>query len=90
MQEEMQSGPCVVCGARDYSLSMGGPSICSACDCGYPPAPAELIRLRSVNTELLEALLEARHELEDYEEAATGAKYNNLKINAAIASALRS
>ena len=28
-------GPCVVCGLRNYPLSMGGPSICPRCDCGY-------------------------------------------------------
>lgn len=33
-----QSGPCVVCGAINYPLSMGGPQICPACDCGLVPA----------------------------------------------------
>lgn len=28
-------GPCVVCGIKNYPLSMGGPTICPACDCGY-------------------------------------------------------
>lgn len=32
---KIQSGPCVVCGETDYPLSMGGPNICSYCDCGY-------------------------------------------------------
>ncbi len=27
-------GPCVICGARDYELSMGGPTICPSCDAG--------------------------------------------------------
>jgi len=31
---KIQSGPCVVCGETDYPLSMGGPSICPACDMG--------------------------------------------------------
>lgn len=31
---EIMSGPCVCCGATGYALSMGGPSICPACDCG--------------------------------------------------------
>ena len=31
-----QPGPCVSCGATSYPLSMGGPSICPACDC-MPP-----------------------------------------------------
>ena len=33
---QIQSGPCLACGATDYPLSMGGPGICPACDC-YPP-----------------------------------------------------
>lgn len=37
-------GPCVRCGATNYSLSFGGPSICPACDCGTPP---EVTRLRT-------------------------------------------
>lgn len=31
---KIQSGPCLVCGETDYPLSMGGPSICPACDMG--------------------------------------------------------
>jgi hypothetical protein len=27
-------GPCVICGALDYELSVGGPDICPSCDCG--------------------------------------------------------
>jgi hypothetical protein len=27
-------GPCIICGATDYGLSLGGPTICPACDCG--------------------------------------------------------
>lgn len=27
-------GPCVICGAMDYELSCGGPSICPKCDAG--------------------------------------------------------
>ena len=30
----METGPCVVCGLRNYPLSCGGPSICPTCDCG--------------------------------------------------------
>ena len=30
----LQTGPCVNCGALNYSLSFGGPSICPACDTG--------------------------------------------------------
>lgn len=32
----IQPGPCVGCGATGYPLSMGGPTICAACDC-MPP-----------------------------------------------------
>jgi hypothetical protein len=28
------SGPCVICGAIDYSVSLDAPDICPACDCG--------------------------------------------------------
>jgi hypothetical protein len=27
-------GPCVICGATGYPLSLGGPEICPSCDCG--------------------------------------------------------
>lgn len=32
---DIQPGPCVVCGLRNYGLSYGGPTICPACDAGY-------------------------------------------------------
>lgn len=28
-------GPCVICGAVNYDMSMGGPTICPSCDCGH-------------------------------------------------------
>jgi len=31
-----QPGPCAGCGATGYPISMGGPSICPACDCAPP------------------------------------------------------
>ena len=31
---QIQLGPCVVCGETNYPLSMGGPTICPACDIG--------------------------------------------------------
>lgn len=34
------AGPCCVCGATNYPLSIGGPSICPACDCGIQLAPS--------------------------------------------------
>lgn len=45
----MPSGPCVMCGATDYRLSMGGPGICPSCDCGISP---EVSRLKRENAEL--------------------------------------
>ena len=39
-----EKGPCVMCGATDYPLSMGGPSICPACDCGVPPTTSQARR----------------------------------------------
>src|SRR5262245_47766499 len=27
------TGPCCICGATNYALSMGGPTICPKCDC---------------------------------------------------------
>jgi hypothetical protein len=32
-------GPCIYCGATNYALSMGGPTICPSCDCGNFGAP---------------------------------------------------
>lgn len=31
---DTQPGPCIICGAIDYPLSVGGPTICPRCDCG--------------------------------------------------------
>lgn len=42
--EKIVAGPCVVCGAVNYSLSMGGPGICPSCDCGVDPEVARLRR----------------------------------------------
>jgi len=47
-------------------------------------------RLIAAAPELLEALIEARSQLEEYELAASGEHYNSLQINAAIARALGS
>jgi hypothetical protein len=33
---KIQGGPCIGCGATNYPLSMGGPSICPLCD-SIPP-----------------------------------------------------
>jgi hypothetical protein len=45
------------------------------------------MRLISAAPELLEALLDARKQLEQYEEALNGEDYNSPRINAAIAKA---
>lgn len=54
-------GPCIVCGDTNYSLSMGGPSICPPCDCGIDPKvielKKELAEVRNKNTRYLLALL---------------------------------
>lgn len=34
-----EKGPCVICGATNYELSMGGPTICPVCDCGLIRCP---------------------------------------------------
>lgn len=57
-QAEPMRGPCVICGAMGYALSMGGPTICPRCDCGdfgyerLITQAAELSGLRSRNAEL--------------------------------------
>lgn len=52
---DVQSGPCVVCGATNYSLSYGGPTICPACDCGASP-PQAIVNLSLRNTMLRNSL----------------------------------
>lgn len=32
--EQLQSGPCAICGDVNYPLSYGGPTICPSCDSG--------------------------------------------------------
>ena len=34
IDEQIQSGPCVVCGKTNYPLSFGGQTICPTCDLG--------------------------------------------------------
>jgi hypothetical protein len=51
---------CQVCGLRYYARSMGGPNMCSACDCGFSghalieAQRAEIERLRTHLKELIE------------------------------------
>ncbi len=40
-----QDGPCKSCGIKGYGLSMGGPAICPACDCGRKGVQLEGDRL---------------------------------------------
>lgn len=47
----MPAGPCVICGATNYALSMGGPSLCPSCDCGTPD-PYMIPLLRREHDEL--------------------------------------
>jgi hypothetical protein len=54
-QRDAQAGPCIICGLRDYPLSMGGPTICPACDCGHN-GPT-LIAAQKRRIEELEALV---------------------------------
>jgi len=35
----MNPGPCILCGTTNYPMSMGGPTICPACDCGIAGHP---------------------------------------------------
>ena len=42
----VMAGPCVSCGATNYPLSFGGPTICPMCDCG-PPSMREVRLLRA-------------------------------------------
>lgn len=37
----MPYGPCIGCGATNYGNSLGGPSICPACDAGATRSPKE-------------------------------------------------
>lgn len=59
---ELRPGPCCICGATDYALSCGGPTICPKCDCGHFDAATVIQQakviggLRESNAELLAAL----------------------------------
>lgn len=51
----IQPGPCALCGAMNYPLSYGGPTICPPCDCS-PPSPRQLRHLREEITRLKDEL----------------------------------
>jgi hypothetical protein len=52
----IQAGPCAGCGTTGYGLSMGGPSICPACDC--MPPERRVKDLAAENRRLRELLAE--------------------------------
>lgn len=68
---QFQSGPCKLCGATNYPLSMGGPDICCACDTGYTTSPAgvkalnERIQTLTQENKDLKAILEETRKLYD-------------------------
>jgi hypothetical protein len=65
MSLNTMTGPCQICGATEYPLSFGGPSICPACDCGIPPEVTKVhSRIASLERELA-AALKAKEELEE-------------------------
>lgn len=53
-------GPCVICGARSYGVSFGGPSICPSCDCGH--FGHSVVKRQGDRIKELEAQLAARTE----------------------------
>lgn len=69
------AGPCVVCGITNYSLSVGGPSICPKCDCGHFDAATVadqsnvIAELRTKIENQAKALSEARAKLFPYADA---------------------
>lgn len=60
-------GPCVVCGATDYFLSMGGPTICPSCDTGASSDPRRFQALRVENRNLMDELFAAKAKNRDEE-----------------------
>ena len=63
---QIQSGPCVMCGATDYPLSYGGSAVCPACDCGHPNAQMVALRNEALTRRVreLEAALAAVGDVE--------------------------
>lgn len=56
-------GPCVICGATGYPLSIGGPTICPSCDCGNFPQ-ATIVHLQVENGMLKRIVKELEEKLE--------------------------
>jgi hypothetical protein len=63
-------GPCVICGGRDYALSMGGPTICPPCDAGHYTAATVMNQAQAIKKlhELLAQVMDSR--APDYAEVA--------------------
>ena len=52
---DIQPGPCVACGLRNYGLSFGGPTICPGCDAGDSGPSrmnAQRVRIETLEREL--------------------------------------
>jgi len=58
-------GPCTICGAVNYPLSMGGSSICPMCDTGFSSNPRNMRHLLDQNNKLREENEELRKALEE-------------------------
>jgi hypothetical protein len=56
----IQAGPCALCGAENYPLSMGGPAICCACD---TVPPERRVRQLAEENRQLRARAAQLHEL---------------------------
>jgi len=59
-EQATASGPCVYCGATNYALSLGGPAVCPACDCGRPDPALVAIRNAQLTAERDALLSEVR------------------------------
>jgi len=82
---DLQPGPCTVCGLTNYPLSVGGPSICPACDCGnYGPATVNAQRLEIERLQTMERRMKrVAHWADNYDGDIAGAILAVLSGNAA-------
>lgn len=83
---KIQAGPCISCGEVNYPLSMGGPDICPACDCGWDlktrlPPMREKIKL------LQAEFAKAREEKENLRQYASGLENAQAFLDARVADA---
>lgn len=56
IDQRIQPGPCVGCGATNYPLSFGGPTVCGPCDCGVSP---EITKLRAELSEVRDRCIDS-------------------------------